>query len=142
MARKYPSNLTAGRLYNNSITIGGHTTTTTPNILHTGSQITTTSGSIYIGGICGSTIAGYYNFPDSFIEILGKTFSLTEYLGNDVKILLASVDFHGIGFWKSAKKMNMKTFSLQKDIQEFLDAELKRFERSEKIKSTLKDDNS
>jgi hypothetical protein len=36
----------------------------------------------------------------------------------------------------------MKTFSLQKDIEEFLESELKRFERSEKIKATLKDDNS
>jgi hypothetical protein len=136
------SNLTAGS-HPNSITItNGHTTTTATNIIHTGSQ--TAGGNLYIGGSCGSTIAGHYNFPiaDTFIEILGKSFSLTEYLGNDVKILLASVDFHGIGFWKSAKKMNMKTFSLQRDIEEFLESELKRFERSEKIKATLKDDNS
>jgi hypothetical protein len=135
------SNLTAGSLSSstlNTLFTGGNTTST-------GAYITNTIGGYFnVPNSCGSIVAGHYNFPgvDTYIEILGKTFSLTGYLGNDVKILLASVDYHGIGFWKSAKKMNMNTFSLQKDIEEFLDAELKRFERSEKIKATLKDDNS
>jgi hypothetical protein len=135
------SNLTAGSLSSsplNTLFTGGNTTST-------GAYITNTIGGYFnVPNSCGSIVAGHYNssIADTYIEILGKTFSLTGYLGNDVKILLASVDFHGISFWKSAKKMNMKTFSLQKDIEEFLDAELKRFERSEKIKATLKDDNS
>jgi hypothetical protein len=135
------SNLTAGSLSSstlNTLLTGGNTTST-------GAYITNTIGGYFnVPNSCGYIVAGHYNssIADTYIEILGKTFSLTGYLGNDVKILLASVDYHGIGFWKSAKKMNMNTFSLQKDIEEFLDAELKRFERSEKIKATLKDDNS
>lgn len=137
------SNLTAGSLSSSSL----NTLLTGCNTTSTGAYITNTIGGYFnVPNSCGSIVSGHYSYPntdfDTYIEILGKKFDLTGYLGNDVKILLASVDFHGIGFWKSAKKMNMKTFSLQRDIEEFLDAELKRFERSEKIKATLKDDNS
>lgn len=120
-------------------------TTGSVNITIPSSSITTTGcycGSITTGTnlLVGSTTGVYYGTAytqKTEIQLLGKVFEIELFTQNDILMGLAQIDFHGIGFYNSLKKMNWKINN--EKIEKFLDRKLLAWQREQKIKEVIKD---
>lgn len=85
-------------------------------------------------GTGGNLIGNFFLPEKKEITIFDKKFTIDT--GNDILIILAQLDFLGIGFYESLKNMNLHN-GIPSEVCSFLEAELKKFKRSEKIKKAL-----
>lgn len=122
---------TAGCATINASPIAGSSTNALANaystILNTGfnSSGTTTNQATY---------KPYTYYPVEFeVVVLGKKF-ITK-LDSQSRVILAQIDFNGIGFYKSLKNMSVEI--LDEKITEFLDSKLKSWERNERLKNII-----
>ena len=128
---KLSSSSTAGCVTINASPIAGSSTNALANaystILNTGliSSGTTTNQAAYMP---------YTYYPVEFeVVVLGKKF-ITK-LDSQSRVILAQIDFNGIGFYKSLKNMSVEI--LDEKITEFLDSKLKSWERNERLKNII-----
>lgn len=96
---------------------------------------TTTAGSIGSGTTLSGSTTGTIFYSSSStsmieIEVLGTKFEV--YPDTIQQTYLAQIDFLGIGYWESMKKMSL-TIS-NEEIKNFLDKKLKSWKRQQKIK--------
>lgn len=91
-------------------------------------------------GITTSTVAGtvtignqYISYNYSKIELLGEIFETS--VDNITKSNLAQIDYHGISFYKSLKKMSVEI--CDEKITKFLDSKLISWERGQRIKKII-----
>ena len=118
--------LTLGSITVTPITSGSITLGSTGTSI--GSTGTSTLGSITLGN--NYYIGNGFGLAMIEIEVLGTKFEF--YPDTIQQTYLAQIDFLGIGYWESMKKMSL-TIS-NEDIRIFLDKKLKSWKRQQKIK--------
>lgn len=106
----------------------------TTSIAHINTNVNSTGG-YYISPVAGTVTIGnqYISYNYSKIELLGEIFETS--VDNITKSNLAQIDYHGISFYKSLKKMSVEI--CDEKITKFLDSKLISWERGQRIKKII-----
>jgi len=132
-----PKKSIASRYGTNLVNNGHYQTITTGS---SGSSITT--GTVSSTSMTAFTCIPYiistssftYKYPEVNIEVLGKTFKISE--DTFQQLYLTQIDFHGISFYKSLKRNGL--LINDNEIKNYLDNLLQAEERDDRIEEILK----